>query len=47
MNESTVASDTTAEPILPKTTEQHACDEEDAIETEEDNESSEGGSDDW
>jgi hypothetical protein len=47
MNESTEASDTTAEPILPKTTEQHACDEEDAIETEEDNESSEGGSDDW
>ena len=47
MNESTVASDATAEPILPKTTEQHACDEEDAIEPEEDNESSEGSSDDW
>ena len=34
MNESTIASDTTAEPILPKTTEQNA------VEAEEDSESS-------
>jgi hypothetical protein len=40
MNASAIASDTTAEPIIPETAEQYA-EEEDAVETEEDTESSE------